>query len=137
MQGWSSLGALAAVVLQVGLVLGSLALLRLLQRWLGVRGFRWCSGRPAEGALFRRVLARGLSVAPAPLLGYALLAGSLVITGKPELTTEVKVLPGTNTGGYESWWRVDVPEVSASAKVNEAHAAAARNTAEAEARTYR
>ncbi|OPA75207.1 3D-(3,5/4)-trihydroxycyclohexane-1,2-dione acylhydrolase (decyclizing) [Paenibacillus selenitireducens] len=34
---------------------------------------------------------------------------------------EVKVLPGTNSGGYESWWRVDVPEVSTSEKVLEAH----------------
>ena len=25
---------------------------------------------------------------------------------------EVKVLPGTMTGGYHSWWRVGVPEVS-------------------------
>jgi len=33
----------------------------------------------------------------------------------------IKVLPGTNTSGYESWWRVDVPEVSESAKVNEAY----------------
>ncbi|KIL40903.1 3D-(3,5/4)-trihydroxycyclohexane-1,2-dione hydrolase [Gordoniibacillus kamchatkensis] len=33
----------------------------------------------------------------------------------------IRVLPGTNTGGYESWWRVDVAEVSASAKVRAAH----------------
>ena len=25
---------------------------------------------------------------------------------------EVKVLPGTMTGGYHSWWRVGIPEVS-------------------------
>ncbi|PWV94421.1 3D-(3,5/4)-trihydroxycyclohexane-1,2-dione acylhydrolase (decyclizing) [Paenibacillus cellulosilyticus] len=50
---------------------------------------------------------------------------------------EVKVLPGTNTDGYDSWWRVDVPEVSVSAKVNEAHAASVSNTAEAASRTYR
>ncbi|WP_027092735.1 3D-(3,5/4)-trihydroxycyclohexane-1,2-dione acylhydrolase (decyclizing) [Cohnella thermotolerans] len=30
---------------------------------------------------------------------------------------EVKVLPGTNTEGYESWWRVGVAEVSTSEKV--------------------
>ncbi|NQX68373.1 3D-(3,5/4)-trihydroxycyclohexane-1,2-dione acylhydrolase (decyclizing) [Paenibacillus alba] len=35
---------------------------------------------------------------------------------------EIKVVPGTNTDGYESWWRVDVPEVSTSAKVREARA---------------
>ncbi|WP_029192837.1 3D-(3,5/4)-trihydroxycyclohexane-1,2-dione acylhydrolase (decyclizing) [Paenibacillus harenae] len=31
---------------------------------------------------------------------------------------EIKVVPGTNTPGYESWWRVEVPEVSESDKVN-------------------
>ncbi|NBD25461.1 3D-(3,5/4)-trihydroxycyclohexane-1,2-dione acylhydrolase (decyclizing) [Paenibacillus glycinis] len=34
---------------------------------------------------------------------------------------EIKVLPGTNTDGYESWWHVGVPEVSESGKVVEAH----------------
>ncbi|MFC4811703.1 3D-(3,5/4)-trihydroxycyclohexane-1,2-dione acylhydrolase (decyclizing) [Paenibacillus sp. GCM10023250] len=34
---------------------------------------------------------------------------------------EIKVLPGTNTDGYESWWHVGVPEVSASGKVVAAH----------------
>ncbi|WP_152391806.1 3D-(3,5/4)-trihydroxycyclohexane-1,2-dione acylhydrolase (decyclizing) [Paenibacillus guangzhouensis] len=33
----------------------------------------------------------------------------------------VQVVPGTNSGGYESWWRVDVPEVSSSEKVQHAH----------------
>jgi len=33
---------------------------------------------------------------------------------------DIKVLPGTNTSGYESWWRVGVPEVSESDKVREA-----------------
>jgi len=33
----------------------------------------------------------------------------------------ISVVPGTNTGGYESWWRVGVPEVSASEKVRAAH----------------
>ncbi|WP_136605719.1 3D-(3,5/4)-trihydroxycyclohexane-1,2-dione acylhydrolase (decyclizing) [Paenibacillus dokdonensis] len=39
------------------------------------------------------------------------------------LTTliEISVVPGTNTSGYESWWRVDVPEVSSSRKVNDAY----------------
>ncbi|WP_219834537.1 3D-(3,5/4)-trihydroxycyclohexane-1,2-dione acylhydrolase (decyclizing) [Paenibacillus sp. R14(2021)] len=31
----------------------------------------------------------------------------------------ISVLPGTNTDGYESWWRVDGAEVSVSAKVAE------------------
>ncbi|MBD2869323.1 3D-(3,5/4)-trihydroxycyclohexane-1,2-dione acylhydrolase (decyclizing) [Paenibacillus arenilitoris] len=34
---------------------------------------------------------------------------------------EIKVVPGTNTPGYESWWRVEVPEVSASEKVAASH----------------
>ncbi|MFC5647888.1 3D-(3,5/4)-trihydroxycyclohexane-1,2-dione acylhydrolase (decyclizing) [Paenibacillus solisilvae] len=34
---------------------------------------------------------------------------------------EIKVLPGTNTDGYESWWHVGVPEVSVSGKVLKAH----------------
>ncbi|MBM7567685.1 3D-(3,5/4)-trihydroxycyclohexane-1,2-dione acylhydrolase (decyclizing) [Paenibacillus sacheonensis] len=34
---------------------------------------------------------------------------------------EIKVLPGTNSDGYESWWHVGVPEVSESGKVVEAH----------------
>jgi 3D-(3,5/4)-trihydroxycyclohexane-1,2-dione acylhydrolase (decyclizing) len=34
---------------------------------------------------------------------------------------EIKVLPGTNTDGYESWWRVGVAEVSESQKVTESH----------------
>ncbi|RIX59552.1 3D-(3,5/4)-trihydroxycyclohexane-1,2-dione acylhydrolase (decyclizing) [Paenibacillus nanensis] len=38
---------------------------------------------------------------------------------------EIKVLPGTNSDGYESWWRVDVPAVSASPKVEAAQRAMA------------
>ena len=34
---------------------------------------------------------------------------------------EIKVLPGTGTVGYESWWRVGVPEVSISEQVLESH----------------
>lgn len=33
----------------------------------------------------------------------------------------IKVVPGTNTDGYESWWRVGVPEVSNSQKVQLAY----------------
>ncbi|QYR23160.1 3D-(3,5/4)-trihydroxycyclohexane-1,2-dione acylhydrolase (decyclizing) [Paenibacillus sp. sptzw28] len=36
---------------------------------------------------------------------------------------EVKVVPGTNTDGYESWWRVGVAEVSESTKVTESYQA--------------
>ena len=34
---------------------------------------------------------------------------------------EVKVLPGTMTGGYYSWWRVGVPEVSKCKATQESH----------------
>jgi 3D-(3,5/4)-trihydroxycyclohexane-1,2-dione acylhydrolase (decyclizing) len=34
---------------------------------------------------------------------------------------DVKVLPGTGTDGYESWWRVDVPEVSENENVRKAY----------------
>ena len=34
---------------------------------------------------------------------------------------DIKVVPGTMTGGYESWWRVGVPEVAQSESVLEAH----------------
>lgn len=36
---------------------------------------------------------------------------------------ELKVLPGTQASGYDTWWRVDTAEVSASPKVQEAFAA--------------
>ncbi len=44
---------------------------------------------------------------------------------------DIKVLPGTNSGGYESWWRVGVPEVSASEKVEAAHERMAKRSGEA------
>lgn len=44
---------------------------------------------------------------------------------------DIKVLPGTNTDGYESWWRVDVPAVSTSEKVVAAHRAMNERTAQA------
>lgn len=34
---------------------------------------------------------------------------------------DVKVLPGTGTDNYESWWRVDVAQVSENENVNKAH----------------
>ena len=34
---------------------------------------------------------------------------------------DIKVVPGTMTGGYESWWRVGVPEVAQRESVLEAH----------------
>ncbi|MFB7141297.1 3D-(3,5/4)-trihydroxycyclohexane-1,2-dione acylhydrolase (decyclizing) [Gottfriedia sp. NPDC056225] len=47
-----------------------------------------------------------------------------LVKAKEETTStliDIKVLPGTNTDGYESWWRVGVSEVSNSPKVVKAH----------------
>ncbi|PJN57658.1 3D-(3,5/4)-trihydroxycyclohexane-1,2-dione hydrolase [Paenibacillus sp. GM1FR] len=44
---------------------------------------------------------------------------------------EIPVLPGTNAGGYESWWNVGVPEVSAEEKVVHAHHTMQANRAKA------
>jgi len=44
---------------------------------------------------------------------------------------EIPVVPGTNTSGYESWWRVDVAEVSVSDKVAKAREAMQAKTREA------
>ena len=44
---------------------------------------------------------------------------------------DIKVLPGTNTSGYESWWRVDGPEVSESDKVRAASQEMAERSHEA------
>ncbi|MGM0838474.1 MAG: 3D-(3,5/4)-trihydroxycyclohexane-1,2-dione acylhydrolase (decyclizing) [Bacillota bacterium] len=41
----------------------------------------------------------------------------------------IKVVPGTNTDGYESWWRVGVAEVSKSEKVLKAHKEMEKNVA--------
>lgn len=48
---------------------------------------------------------------------------SAIQAAKEETTSiliEVKVLPGSNTDGYESWWRVDTAEISSSDKVQQA-----------------
>ncbi|MGW7163701.1 3D-(3,5/4)-trihydroxycyclohexane-1,2-dione acylhydrolase (decyclizing) [Paenibacillus taichungensis] len=44
---------------------------------------------------------------------------------------EIPVVPGTNAGGYESWWNVGVPEVSNEEKVVTAHHAMQANRARA------
>lgn len=44
---------------------------------------------------------------------------------------EIPVVPGTNAGGYESWWNVGVPEVSTEEKVVHAHHAMQANRAKA------
>jgi len=51
---------------------------------------------------------------------------SAIAAAKNETRTtliEISVLAGTNTDGYESWWNVGVPAVSASTKVTDAHQA--------------
>jgi 3D-(3,5/4)-trihydroxycyclohexane-1,2-dione acylhydrolase (decyclizing) len=47
---------------------------------------------------------------------------ALALAKQETVTTliEIPVVPGTNTGGYESWWNVAVPEVSVSDKVAQA-----------------
>ncbi|MOA24627.1 3D-(3,5/4)-trihydroxycyclohexane-1,2-dione hydrolase [compost metagenome] len=57
-----------------------------------------------------------------------------LLQARKETTTtliEMKVVPGTNTSGYESWWRVGVPEVSTSSKVTDAHEEMANRIREA------
>ncbi|RTE10788.1 3D-(3,5/4)-trihydroxycyclohexane-1,2-dione acylhydrolase (decyclizing) [Paenibacillus whitsoniae] len=51
------------------------------------------------------------------------LRSALLAAKKETVTTliEIPVVPGTNSGGYESWWNVGVPEVSVSPKVVAAH----------------
>jgi 3D-(3,5/4)-trihydroxycyclohexane-1,2-dione acylhydrolase (decyclizing) len=44
---------------------------------------------------------------------------------------DIKVLAGTNTDGYESWWNVAVAEVSESAKVQSAYTALQQRLGEA------
>ncbi|WP_339304728.1 3D-(3,5/4)-trihydroxycyclohexane-1,2-dione acylhydrolase (decyclizing) [Paenibacillus sp. FSL R5-0519] len=44
---------------------------------------------------------------------------------------EIPVVPGTNASGYESWWNVGVPEVSAEEKVVHAHHTMQANRAKA------
>ena len=46
---------------------------------------------------------------------------------------EVKVLPGTMTGGYHSWWRVGVPEVSNCEATQESNLEMAREVSKARA----
>ena len=46
---------------------------------------------------------------------------------------EVKVLPGTMTGGYHSWWRVGVPEVSNCKATQESHLEMAKEISKARA----
>ncbi|EGO63009.1 3D-(3,5/4)-trihydroxycyclohexane-1,2-dione acylhydrolase (decyclizing) [Acetonema longum] len=51
------------------------------------------------------------------------LKASLASAKKDTVSTliDIKVLPGTMTDGYESWWRVGVPEVSENPDVVKAH----------------
>ncbi len=46
---------------------------------------------------------------------------------------EIKVLPGTMSGGYHSWWRVGVPEVSNCKATQESHMEMAKEISKARA----
>ncbi|WP_334078150.1 3D-(3,5/4)-trihydroxycyclohexane-1,2-dione acylhydrolase (decyclizing) [Paenibacillus sanfengchensis] len=61
------------------------------------------------------------------------LEAALKLAKEEEVTTliAISVLPGTHTGGYESWWRVGVPEHSTSNEVNAAHRRMLQRTGEA------
>ncbi|MBB6638073.1 3D-(3,5/4)-trihydroxycyclohexane-1,2-dione acylhydrolase (decyclizing) [Cohnella thailandensis] len=90
---------------------------------------------PIDYAAHARSLgANAVTVRTAEELREALLQAR---EGKTSTLIEVKVLPGTNTGDYESWWRVDVPEVSVSPKVNEARQREEAHTEKAAQRTIR
>ncbi|MFB8378398.1 3D-(3,5/4)-trihydroxycyclohexane-1,2-dione acylhydrolase (decyclizing) [Paenibacillus taichungensis] len=57
-----------------------------------------------------------------------------IIDARNEIVTtliEIPVVPGTNAGGYDSWWNVGVPEVSNEEKVVTAHHAMQANRAKA------
>ncbi len=51
------------------------------------------------------------------------LKNALVLAKQETISTliEIKVLPGTGSSGYDSWWRVGVAEVSDSAKVRSSY----------------
>jgi 3D-(3,5/4)-trihydroxycyclohexane-1,2-dione acylhydrolase (decyclizing) len=72
--------------------------------------------------------ARAYTVHTAEQLREAIL---LAREEKVSTLIEMKVVPGTNTAGYESWWRVDVPAVSVSPKVEAAHREMAEETSKA------
>jgi 3D-(3,5/4)-trihydroxycyclohexane-1,2-dione acylhydrolase (decyclizing) len=50
---------------------------------------------------------------------------ALILARQETISTliEIKVVPGTNTDGYDSWWRVGVAEVSESEKVTKSYEA--------------
>ncbi len=68
------------------------------------------------------LIAQGLGVKAFSATTIDELRSALESAKKEESSTliEIRVLPGTNTGDYESWWRVGVAEVSESEKVNQA-----------------
>jgi 3D-(3,5/4)-trihydroxycyclohexane-1,2-dione acylhydrolase (decyclizing) len=90
---------------------------------------------------YREEAAKKLSGEPLPIdfAGYAKALGvkvfkansinelkSAIKAAKQETVStliEIKVIPGTGTDGYESWWRVDTAEVSGSEKVQQAYQA--------------
>ena len=90
-------------------------------------------------ACFRNPETGELDGAPIPLdfakgaEGYGLKAYSIhteeelkaalqdALTQDGPVLYDIKVVPGTMTPGYESWWRVGVAEVSGQPKVEEAY----------------
>ncbi|SDP09679.1 3D-(3,5/4)-trihydroxycyclohexane-1,2-dione acylhydrolase (decyclizing) [Paenibacillus sp. yr247] len=66
--------------------------------------------------------ARGMGAKTYTVTTIAELHEALEMARKETVSTliDIKVLPGTNTSGYESWWRVGVAEVSTSPKVRQA-----------------
>ncbi|MDQ0110892.1 3D-(3,5/4)-trihydroxycyclohexane-1,2-dione acylhydrolase (decyclizing) [Paenibacillus harenae] len=84
---------------------------------------------PMDFAAHARSLgARAYTVHTAEQLREALLQARMETVST---LIEIKVLPGTNTSGYESWWRVEVPAVSVSPKVEAAHRAMAEEIGKA------
>ncbi|MFC3801937.1 3D-(3,5/4)-trihydroxycyclohexane-1,2-dione acylhydrolase (decyclizing) [Cohnella sp. GCM10012308] len=77
--------------------------------------------------------ARSLGAAAYKADSAETLREALLRSREEQVTTliEISVLPGTNTDGYESWWNVGVPEVSAGERVVEAHAAMKQKLGEA------
>jgi len=103
-----------------------------LQREHGSDGFgnefRFRSGESArlDGSYLPidyAAIARGLGAAAYTARDAGQLRQALIDAAAEQgpALVEIKVLPGTNTGGYQSWWHVGVPEVSVSGKVREAH----------------
>lgn len=69
------------------------------------------------------LIARGYGAKGYSVTNAAELSAALKQAREATISTliDIKVLPKTMTGGYESWWRVGVPEVSENDQVRKAH----------------